>query len=330
MQARHIPSVVVTVIHHGEVIKTEAYGQAQDNTIDPTSRSVPAGTQTVYRLDSLTKQFTATAIMKLVEQDLIDLDVPIHRYIAQAPASWEGITVRHLITHQAGFAYQLPDGQYPSITEQDEFPGPETYLTRLFAQQPEIGKHIYSNIGYELLGVIIKNVTQQSYSAFMQDTFFTPLGMLDTGVTANTNNTANFAIGYVMQSAGEDATLTPVNSLPQLINEDIPLAGAGILSTIEDMAIWERALQDPAFLNPESQQTLWESSQGVWTPGKTDNGTTFLSASGVGWGYNTSYIRYPASQSAVIIMANLDGTQADSANIPELAFEIAQLYSLDK
>ena len=324
-QERQIPSVVMAVIHQGQIIKTAAYGKAQDNTINPDDKLLEANTDTVYRVDSLSKQFTATAIIKLVEQGLAKLDEPIHTYLENTPPAWETITVRQLITHQAGFQYQLDEGEYPSIREQDQFPISQDYLARLFAQKPDPGKHIYSNIGYDILGIIIKNVTQKPYSAFMQETFFTPLKMSRTGIFANASNTDNFAIGYALQP-GEAKNLTATNSYPDIINEDIPLAGAGILSTIEDMAQWELALQGNQLLSEASKHTLEHSLTDVWTRGRTDTGTPFLSASGVGWGYNASFIRYPASQSAVIVIANFDGTTGDSANIAELAFEIAQLY----
>jgi CubicO group peptidase (beta-lactamase class C family) len=333
MQERRIPSVVVTVIHKGQVIKTAAYGKAQYNIINPNDKSLEltADTQTVYRVNSLSKQFTATAILKLVEQGLVDLEASISTYIKNAPPEWKAITVRQLMTHRAGLPYQLA-GEYPPISEQDQFPVPEDYLSRLLAQEPKPGRHIYSNVGYDLLGVIIKNVTQKPYSTFMQETFFTPLQMTRTGVSANIVNTDNFAIGYALQPGGTQIlTATnslPDNSLPDNFNEDVPLAGAGILSTIEDMAKWELALQGTQMLSKASKQILEQSLSEVWAQGKTDNGTTFLSAGGTGWGYNSSFIRYPASQSAVIVMANFDGTSAGSANISELAFEIAQLYPL--
>jgi CubicO group peptidase (beta-lactamase class C family) len=331
MQARHIPSVVVSVIHQGQIVKTAAYGVAQDNRalaeVIPDFKRVellPANTETVYRVDSLSKQFTAAAILKLVEQGYVNLDATIDTYIIDAP--WKDITVRQLITHEAGFAYQLSGEKYPSIATQDQFPIPQDYSTRLFDQERDPGKHIYSNIGYDILGVIIKNITKKSYSAFMQETFFTPLKMANTGVSNTVSDTDNFAIGYALQ--GTEKTLAALNFNPFIdeeINEDIPLAGAGIFSTIEDMTRWEFALQGSSILSRASKQLL---SDLVWSAGETDEGTTFLATSGVGWGYNASFIRYPASQSAVIVMANLNGTGPDNANIAELAFEIAQLYPL--
>jgi CubicO group peptidase (beta-lactamase class C family) len=327
IQEEQIPSVVVAVVYQGQVVKTSAYGKAQDNEINSDDKLLAANTQTVYRLDSLTKQFTATAMMKLVERGLVKLDEPISTYIKNTPQAWDAITIRHLITHHAGFQYQLEEEEYPTLYEQDQYPVPQDYLAQLFAQKPEPGKYIYSNIGYDLLGVVIKNVTQKPYSGFMKETFFAPLQMKHTGSYANASNTDNFAIGYALQP-GPAKTLTATNSYPDIINEDIPLAAAGILSTIEDMVKWELALQGDDLLSTASKRMLEQSFVEVWAPGKTDRGAIFLSASGVGWGYNTSFIRYPASHSAVIVMANFDGTGADSPDMSALAFEIAQLYPL--
>lgn len=325
MKAHHIPSVTIGLVINGEIAYKEAFGDAKKLIPGVNDIPVASTTQTTYRLASLTKQFTATAIMKLVEQGKIDLDTSIKKYIPNAPSTWEKVTVRDLIYHNGGFAYQLPIAEYPTLKEQDQYPTPESYLHILTSQEPQPGKHIYSNIGYELLGMIIKEVAQKSYSAYLEETFFDPLKMKQTNITSNIDNTENFAIGY----AYENQKLMPLNLYPDIVQEDIPLAGAGISSSLTDLFKWEQALQSDAFLSKESQAVLWgEEGESVWNVGHTEKGDPMLAVSGAGWGYNTSFVRFPAKNAAVIVLSNLNGTGPNGANIPELTAKLADLLHL--
>ena len=325
MEAHHIPSVTIGLILNGEIAYKKAFGEAKKLIPGVTDIAAPSTTRTTYRLASLTKQFTATAIIKLVEQGKIDLDASINKYIPNAPSTWEKVTVRDLIHHNGGFDYQLPIAEYPTLIEQDQYPTPENYLHILTSQKPQPGKHIYSNIGYELLGLILKEVTQKSYSACLKEIFFDPLDMKETNITSNINNTENFAIGY----AYENQELTPLNLYPEMVQEDIPLAGAGISSSIIDLLKWEQALQSPNFLSAESQSVLWGAEgSGVWSVGKTEPGEPILAVSGAGWGYNSSFVRLPTQNAAIIVLSNLNGTGPNGANIPELTTKLADSIQL--
>src|SRR5207244_330039 len=96
MTKRHIPGLSIAVVRRGEIVHTKGYGMAD------VELSVPATANTVYQIGSITKQFTATAIMMLVEEEKLSLDDPISRYLDNAPEAWKDVTVRHLLNHTSG------------------------------------------------------------------------------------------------------------------------------------------------------------------------------------------------------------------------------------
>ena len=179
MKKRQIPGLALAVIRDGQVVKLKGYGFAN------LEHDVPATPDTVFKLASVTKQFTATAIMLLFEEGKIELDDPVGRYLDETPEAWKGVAVRHLLTHTAGLA-SLEEG-FKALYEGG------ARLNYTTAQMFEAAKKDpvsfapgerwqYSDVGYFLLGMIVEQASGRRYRDFVAERFFKPLGMTSTSV----------------------------------------------------------------------------------------------------------------------------------------------------
>lgn len=221
----NIPSVAFAVTTSEKTIYSNGFGYADyDN-------RVAAKATTHYRVLSITKPFTATAIMILVERGLIALDDPVSRYL-----SWftidtyeTGVTIRHLLTHMSGLPRDAP---FPSWTTY-EFPTLsqlKSKLTsiRLVAEPGTIEK--YSNLGYILLGQIIETVTSTTYADFIQANIFTPLGMVNS--SAETPGQSSVAPGYTRKDRQGKRQVAPH------LDTKVATPAFGLTSTAADLALF--------------------------------------------------------------------------------------------
>ena len=181
----------VLVARDGKVVLDKAYGMAN------VEWDVPNAPNTKFRLGSITKQFTAAAILLLEERGKLKVDDRIKTYLPDIPMSWERITVYNLLTHTSGIA------NFTALSEYNAAKGRATTvdgtLATLRDKVLDFGpgeKMSYSNSGYLALGSIIEKVSGQSYEKFVVDNFFTPLGMNDSGYDSNTQVIKRRASGY--------------------------------------------------------------------------------------------------------------------------------------
>ncbi|HEY7545166.1 MAG TPA: serine hydrolase domain-containing protein, partial [Blastocatellia bacterium] len=176
MESYRIPGAVIAAVDKGKVVLKKAYGKANLET------DTPVKINSVFELASLTKPFTATAIMLLVEAGKVELDNSIGTYIDNAPDSWKNITVRHLLTHTAGFPGEVPvqweGSPLMNVTARQQF----DFIARAPLLFPPGERSLYSDPGYILLGMIIEKASGQSYREFVQKRIFEPLQMTDSSV----------------------------------------------------------------------------------------------------------------------------------------------------
>ncbi len=212
----------VLVARGGDVILSKGYGSAN------LEWSVPNSPPTKFRLGSITKQFTAAAILLLQERGKLTLDDPISTYVADVPREWEKITIFNLLTHTSGIPNFTNLPEYSTLKLADT-PVAKTIVTvrdkplDFFPGE----KMIYSNSGYLVLGHIIERVSGVSYEKFVADNIFTPLGMKDSGYDSNTAIIPRRAAGYMPSPDG------PVNA--GFVHMSIPHAAGALYSTTEDL-----------------------------------------------------------------------------------------------
>ncbi len=156
---------------------------------------VPVKPETVFQSGSVGKQFTATAVMMLVEEGKIGLDDPLTKYFADAPASWKDVTVRELLSHTAGFGDYPKDFNFrKDWTEEEEL----KLIEGIPLAYPPGTSWKYSNFGYVTLGILIHRVTGEFYGDFLQQRIFQPLGMQSTRIISEADIVPNRSAGYRM------------------------------------------------------------------------------------------------------------------------------------
>jgi D-alanyl-D-alanine carboxypeptidase len=224
------PGVSVAVVRGGrDTLVYRGYGLAD------VENAVPATPRTVYRIGSVTKQFTAALVLQLAEQNRLSLDDPIGRYVMGLPEAWSGIRVRHLLNHTAGIPAFEIHWLRGGIREEALVPDSVIGLVRgeplEFA--PGAGWK-YSNIGYTLLGMLIERVTDERYAHALESRILRPLGLTASRYCDVAPLIPRRASGYQQRDTGVvNADYTSMTA---------PWAAGGLCSTVGDLAAWNRAL----------------------------------------------------------------------------------------
>lgn len=234
------PGVAVQVVRDGKVLYRKAFGMAN------LELGVPMSPDNVFRIGSVTKQFTAAAILQLMEQGKLSLQDDLTKFIPDYPTHGKKITVEHLLTHTSGIASYTEMKQWtPEVQRKDFTP---TELIDFFKNEPmdfEPGtKWNYSNSGYILLGYIIEKVSGQSYADYISEHIFKPLGMLHSCYGNVEPLIKGRASGYSQNGSGYENA--PYLSMTQ------PYAAGSLASTVEDLCIWTQALHSGKVIKPES------------------------------------------------------------------------------
>jgi D-alanyl-D-alanine carboxypeptidase len=299
-------SGAVLVAKDGKPIFRKAFGLA-DREWD-----IANTPETRFRLGSITKQFTATAILQLAEQGKLSLDDPISKYYPAAPAAWAPITLKQLLTHTSGIpSYTAIPGFFAQQARLDRTPEEIIALTRDKPLDFSPGsKYAYDNTGYVLLGYVIEKVSGQTYAAYAQDHIFTPLGMKDTGYDVSGEILPRRASGYsVVGGKARNA---------EFLAMTLPYAAGSLYSTVDDLLIWEQALQAGKPIKPASVAAMFTDygfkygfGQGVGV----QNGHRTWSHSGGINGFSTMLTYLPDDGLTVIVLANV--AQAPAGRIAQ-------------
>ena len=236
------PGAAIAVIRDGQFIHRKAYGLAN------IEWSVPLDPDAVFRIASLTKQFTATAIMMLAERGLLSIEAPIETYLPDWPARGRTVTVRRLLNHTSGVWSH--DSTQIDRTKRPNPPVEE--VIQLIYEQPfafEPGeRYSYNNSGYLLLGAIIAAVSGKAYADFLRDEIFMPLGMTRTGMLRHEAITPQRAYGYVRgRKRFHNARLDAMNWSH---------AAGALGSTLDDLAKWDRAIRENRLVSAETLETM--------------------------------------------------------------------------
>ena len=315
MQRQHIPGLSLAVIKDGQIVLAKGYGLAN------VEHQVAVKPETVFQSGSMGKQFTATAVMMLVEAGKLSLSDPITKYFADAPDTWKKITVRHLLTHTAGTTDYPRDFDFRRDYTEDELLKRAEAIPLAF--QPG-EKWSYSNLGYVLLGILIHKVSGQFYGDFLQDRVFRPLGMTTARIISEADIVPNRAGGYRLVK-GE---LKNQEWVSPTLNTT---ADGALYLTVYDMAKWDAALYTEKLLKKSSLAEMW-------TPVKLNDGKTY--PYGFGWGlgevrghriiehggawqgFKSQISRYVDDKLTVVVFANLS-----QANPARIAHGVAAIYN---
>lgn len=303
MKTRHVPGVVWGVFKDGKVVKSRAYGLAN------VELGVPAKTDSVFEIGSVSKQFTATALLMLLEEGKLSLADRIDKYIADLPEGWRPVTLRQLLEHTSG----IPDMEaifgyesYRNIYTPKQII--EIANSKPMDFKPGEGWS-YSNTGYYLAGMVLEKVSGKTYGQFLKERIFKPLGMTHTRESDPTQIIPNRAAGYQALESGVWEVRDPMQPTACL--------GAGTLvSNLEDMAKWDAAITQHRLLKPATQQMMF--TEGRTTKGPTGYGLGWFIApwrgnpsyehSGGTAGFSCDYRRFPQAGISAMVFTNLYAT----------------------
>jgi CubicO group peptidase (beta-lactamase class C family) len=291
----------VLVTKDGKVLINEGYGSADLEWKIPNSPTVK------FRLGSVTKQFTAAGILLLEERGKLKIEDPVSKYIPDAPAAWQKITIYNLLTHTSGIPNFTSFPDYGPTEWKDTNP---TELVARFRDKPldfEPGsKFSYSNSGYVLLGYLLEKISGQTYGEFLQQNIFTPLGMADTGMDSTTAILPQRAQGYQPSANGiRHAGYTSMT---------IPFSAGALYSTTGDLLKWEQGLFGGKVLSPASLTKMTTPFKDDYAFGlivSARDGHKLITHGGGIEGFNTSLNFYPDDKLIVIVLGNLNGAAPD-------------------
>jgi CubicO group peptidase (beta-lactamase class C family) len=296
------PGASLLVVRDGRTVLARGYGLAD------VERHVPVTPETNFRLASLSKQFTATAIMLLAADGRLRYDDSITTLVGGLPAFARGVTVRHLLNHTSGLpAYEdfVPDSQTAQVHDAD-IPALISHANGLkFAP----GTHYaYSNTGYVLLALVVEHVTGKPFADVLRERIFAPLGMTNSMAREERTVVPHRAYGYTLRPAGVRLT--------DQSNTSATLGDGGIYSNILDLAKWDRALTEHTLVGADAQRLAWTpptlpdtavTEYGFgWFIGKA-HGTTRQWHHGESRGFTNFILRYPDRRLTVVILTNRTG-----------------------
>ena len=298
--AVHSFSGSILVAQKGQPIVSKGFGMAN------IELAVPNTPQTVFRLGSVTKQFTAMAIMILQERGKLRVNDPACQYLPECPAAWQPLTIRHLLTHTAGITNytNFPDFGRAAVlpTTSAELVGKLTDKPLEFAPGD---KFAYSNSGYYLLGLIIERASGKSYADFLQEAVFTPLAMTQTGYDNPSRILKNRAAGYARQAGAI------VNAA--YMDMTLPYAAGGLYSTTEDLLRWDQALYTGTLVSQKSLDEMFTPFKGGygygWSIDRRFDRAEISHGGGI-YGFATEIARFPADRVTVIVLSNVETAPA--------------------
>ena len=297
----------VLVAKNGQVIYRKAFGMA-DLELD-----VPMKPEMVFRIGSITKQFTAIAILQLMEQGKLSLQDEITKYIPDYPMHGHSITIEHLLTHTSGIK------SYTNVPELEKFVRtdmkPEEVIEFIKTKPMEFApgtKYNYNNSGYFMLGYIIEKITGKTYQEYIQENFFTPLGMTSSCYGNDTKIIKNRASGYQPGDSGA------VNA--DFMSMLLPYAAGSIMSTVDDLYKWNRAVHSYKLVKKETldmAHTPYKLSDGKstgygygWALSQLQGSPSIEHGGGI-FGYLTNGIYLPEEDVFVALFSNNTGKSPD-------------------
>jgi CubicO group peptidase (beta-lactamase class C family) len=311
----------VMVIRDGAVVFAKGYGLAD------LAAKTPCSTNTNFRLASVSKQFTAMAVLILRERGKLSLDENLLAFFPEFPAFGKQITVRHLLTHTSGLlAYEdlIPDGTTIPVLDQD--------VLRILAGNgatnsaptyfPAGSQYRYSNSAYALLALIVQARSGQTFAHFLKENIFTPLGMTNTlAYEAGNSVVPNRSFGHSLRTNGWQRT-------DQSLTSSV-LGDGGIYSSVVDLFKWDQALYTMKLVSEKTLQEAFTPATLTDKPGRSYGFGWYLGEyrglkqiwhGGESIGFRTRLARFPEKKFSVIILCN----RAD-AKLEEFPAKIADL-----
>jgi serine beta-lactamase-like protein LACTB, mitochondrial len=317
--ARGTPGLALAVAVDGKVVYSEGFGFAD------LEERAPVWPATKFRIGSISKPLTATALMQLVETDKVDLDAPVQKYVRSFPDKGAVMTVRMVAGHLAGIRHYHGDEMniqrhYDNILEG----------LKIFENDPLIAppgtQFSYSSYGFNLLSAVIESASGEPFLSYMQEHVFTPMGLVHTAADQNTQIIEQRSRFYELAKDGHQENAPYVDN-------SYKWGGGGFLSTAEDLVRFGSTIMQPGFLKPETLKTMFtpqKTNAGVpieygigWFIHKSHSGQLIYEHSGGSVGGTSQLILYPQTHVVVALVTNLSGGTWKPAEVEAVAEKFA-------
>ena len=321
------PGAVVLVAEKGQVIYRKAFGLAN------VELAVPMKPENLFRIGSITKQFTACAIMKLAEEGKLSLQDKLGKYIPDLPPSYQAIPIENLLTHTSGIKNYTDLPEWTGEFQKRDFKPAE--LIGWFSRQPlEFSpgeKFSYSNSGYFILGYLIEKVSGKPYGTYLEDRFFKPLGLQHT----MPDNTSAIITGRAAGYQVNDSLLQNADFLSMTQ----PYAAGELLSDVDDLYQWYKDVMDGKVISMESMSkamTAYKLKNGLpvgygygWFLRNIQGSPTIEHSGGIN-GFLTCTIYLPREDVFIALLTNSTAARPDRIASVMAALAIHKPYEYRK
>ncbi len=316
LSAKGAPSVAISVVRGNDTLVMKAWGMAD------LELSVPATSRSVYKIGSVTKQFTSSMVMQLVEQGKVKLDDSIATYLPALPLAWHAVTVRQLLNHTSGIPSYTDIGQRWVRRWGDEMP-PDSLVALTANDSMWFApgtKWRYDNSGYIVLGMLVEKITGKSWGENVIERFAKPLGLPDTRECLSDPIIPRRVAGYYADSGAW-------HNAPYLAMSQ-PFSAGSLCSTIGDLAKWDRALNTGKVVSAASYAAMTtatgaassaEVKYGFGLIADTLAGRAIVIHGGNIHGFSSANLWIPSAQMSVTVLCNGNG-----APVGTLAKQVAR------
>jgi serine beta-lactamase-like protein LACTB len=324
MAANSVPGISVAVVQDGELVWSRGFGMAD------LENFVPATPFTLFRLGSISKPITATAILELSERGKLDLDAEVQKYCPAFPKKEWPITTRELLGHLGGIRHYNPDGKGDIPDDSAKhFLSMEESL-QIFSSDPLVAKpgtkFQYSTYGYTVLGCVLEGAASEKYVDYVKENVFEPAGMAETqadnffAVVEHRTRWYHKDKSGVVQNAG-------------VLDSSYKIPGGGLISSADDMARFEIAIVTNKLLKPATRDLMWTAQKAAdgsengyalgWGTQKK-YGLALVEHTGGQQGTSTSIILVPERRAGIVVLANMDNVDsaALSTEILKIVLEL--------
>ncbi|MFN5341181.1 MAG: serine hydrolase domain-containing protein [Roseiflexaceae bacterium] len=317
------PGGVVIVLKDGQIIHQAAYGMAN------LKQKIPLTVEHQFHLASIGKQMTALGIMMLAEQGKLQYDDRLSTYIPELTRYSGSMTLRQVLNHTAGLP-DYDDGVTESLLARSDAPTNDDLITVMSRKRklmaPPGDGFYYSNVGYDLLAVVIERVSGETYPDFVQTHIFDTLGMTHTFSLPNAKRRKDPLIAISYTGSSQQPEAYPSDNLDGIY-------GSGSLySTLGDMALYDAALYGDALVTQKTYKEALKPAQlndgsrepyGFGLEFAKWHNESYVAHSGAWLGFNNDYVRFAKKHFSVIVLLNRD---YDIPDDPRIALQVAQFY----
>jgi len=314
-------SGVMLIARHGKRLWSGCSGFAN------IEHCVPNTAKTKFRLASVTKQFTAMAILILQEQGRLNVIESVTKYLKQSPKHWKKITIHNLLTHTSGIPSYTEFPDHESMTRNKITPA--ELVAQFSDKELEFGvgeKFAYSNSGYVLLGTLIEKISGQPYEEFLQENIFKPLAMKDSGFDSDERILQHRACGYARTADNKLRNAT-------YLDMSWPYSAGSLYSTSHDLLLWEQALTNATLISRASIKAMFKPEKDGYAYGwgvQERQGRTVVGHGGGIAGFTSNIELIPSEGLCSIVLSNVENAPVGLISNDLRAIVFGELYEIPK